>query len=235
MTDAELLTAIDALRTKMVSVATGGARIEDATPEFSRTYISVAAELARRGIENPLPYADLWAWYGRWSSGDMPKYQHRRMFVAEIVNPLLEQIQAKRTPEFEPTGWAKVDRQVGELRSRLSSSGSEEQFQAIGLLCREALISAAQSVYVRERHPSLDGVIPSETDAKRQLDAYIAVEYAGGPNDEIRKHMRSALDLSVNLQHKRTASFREAAVCAEATISVINILAITSGRRGPLA
>jgi hypothetical protein len=63
------------------------------------------------------------------------------------------------------------------------------------------------------------------------LEAYIAVELAGGPNEYARKYLRSALDFSVMLQHKRTATFRDAAMCVEATTSVINIVAIVSGRR----
>ncbi|MBX3521647.1 MAG: hypothetical protein KF807_00415 [Xanthobacteraceae bacterium] len=47
----------------------------------------------------------------------------------------------------EPTGWQKVDRQVQEMRSRLETATTEEQYQAVGLLCREILISAAQEVF----------------------------------------------------------------------------------------
>lgn len=217
----------------MVAVATGGPRINDANDQFQRTYAVVAAALGRRGIDNPLPYGNLWDWYGRWTSGDMPTYQSRRAFVSEIFYPLINRLRTGRVEDFEPTGWARVDRTVGELRDRLASATAEEQFQAVGLLCREALISVAQAVYIPERHPPLDGVAPSQTDAKRMLEAYGAVELGGGANDETRKHARSALDLAVNLQHKRTATFRDAAMCVEATTAVVNIVAIVSGRRDP--
>jgi hypothetical protein len=108
---------------------------------------------------------------------------------------------------------------------------TEEQFQAVGLLCREVLISVAQVVYDPRRHPSEDGVTPSETDAKRMLDGFIAVELPGGSNEGARRHARAALSLANDLQHHRTADYREAALCAEATISVVNIAAIISGRR----
>lgn len=233
MKDAELLQAVEYLRNTMMAVATGGPRINDVNDEFQRTYAIVAAALARRRIENPLPYGNLWDWYGRWTSGDMPTYQSRREFVAEIFSPLINRIRTGRVDEFEPTGWARVDRTVGELRDRLASVTTEEQFQAVGLLCREALISVAQAVFIPERHPPLDGVTPSQTDAKRMLEAYIAVELGGGTHEEARRHCRSALDLAVGLQHRRTATFRDAAMCVEATTSVINIVAIVSGRRDP--
>lgn len=233
MTDAELLQALDYLRNTMVTVSTGGPRIEDVNHQFQQTYADVAAVLARRGLENPLPYGNLWDWHGRWSSGDLPTYRSRRTFVGEIFNPLINRLRTGRVEQYEATGWERVDRNVGGLRDRLASSTTEEQFQAVGLLCREALISLAQAVYVLERHPTLDGVAASVTDGKRMLEAYIAVELGGGAHDEARKHARSALDLAVNLQHKRTAAFRDAAMCVEATTAVINIVAIVSGRRDP--
>ncbi len=131
----------------------------------------------------------------------------------------------------EPTGWQKVDRQVQEVRLRLDTAEAEEQFQAVGLLCREALISVAQEVFNPSRHKSTDGVVPSETDAKRMLETFLETELAGTSNEEARAHARAALRLALALQHKRTADFRTAALCAEASFSVINIVAILGGRR----
>jgi hypothetical protein len=133
----------------------------------------------------------------------------------------------------EPTGWPKVDRQFDEVRLRLREATSEEQFQAVGLLCREVLISIAQAVYVAERHPSSDGVSPSPTDARRMLEAFLSVELGGQVNEEARSYARAALKFAVALQHNRTANFRAAALCAEATASVINIVGIVSGARVP--
>lgn len=233
MTDAELLQALDRLRNTMVAVSTGGPRIQAENPEFELSYDQVSNELRRRAVANPIPYRSLWDWYGRWSSGDLPSYQSRRQFVASLFTPLIERIRTGYKTDFEPTGWERVDRTVGELRNRLAAAQSEEQHQAVGLLCREALISTAQAVYVAEKHPALDGVAISETDAKRMLEAYIAVEMGGGANEYLRKHTRAALDLAVNLQHKRTAAFRDAAICVEATTAIINTIAIMSGRRDP--
>lgn len=131
----------------------------------------------------------------------------------------------------EPTGWLKVDRQIQQARLFLQQADSEEEYQSVGLVCREVLISAAQATYVRERYPPLDDVEPSEVDASRMIDAIIAVELGGSANQEARAHAKAALKLTLALQHKRTADFRTAALCAEATISVVNILAILAGRR----
>ena len=133
----------------------------------------------------------------------------------------------------EPTGWPLVDRQLGEIRSRLSFASTEEQFQAIGLLCRETLISLAQTVFDPELHPFLDGIDASKTDAKRMLESYLTIKVSGRSEAIARKLAKGSLALANRLQHSRTASFRQAALCAEATASVINLIAIVSGARDP--
>lgn len=233
MTDAELFKALDHLKATMISVSTGGARIQDVQADFAESYDAVDLELKLRAIENTLPYRDLWEWYGRWSSGDMPTYRSRREFVADAFKPLVASVQSGRSAQVQPTGWARVDRNVTEVRARLASAKAEEQFQAVGLLCRETLISLAKAVYNPEKHKTLDGVAASPTDAKRMLEAYVAVALQGDANEYVRKHARAALDLAVNLQHKRTATFRTAAVCVEATTSVVNLIAIMAGLRDP--
>lgn len=138
-----------------------------------------------------------------------------------------------RTEIFEePTGWQRVDRQLQEVRLRLDAAKTEEQFQAVGLLCRECLISVAQEMYDAESHARDDPTKPSDTDAKRMLEAIIDKQLKGSANEEARAHAKAAVRLALALQHKRTADFKTAALCAEATSSVINIIAILAGRRG---
>jgi len=238
MTDRELIQSIEKLKNIMVSVSTGGQRIQDVNAVYKATYNEVDIELKGRNLENPNPYSDLWEWYGRWSSGDLPTYQSRRQFLSEMFSPILQELRnrvAGKQPSIpqEPTGWPRVDRTIGEIRKRLASANTEEQFQAIGLLCREALISLAQSVYDPKIHRNLDGVPPSETDAKRMLENYIASTLSGSTNEAARKHAKAAYGLATDLQHRRTANFRQAALCAEATASIVNIIAIISGRRDP--
>jgi hypothetical protein len=155
-----------------------------------------------------------------------------------LYEPLLTRLRSdEKAPSAilftEPTGWTKVDRTRDEIRKRLEEASTEEQFQAVGLLCREALISLGQAVFDSERHIPIDGVKPSTTDAKRMLEAYLAVELGGHIHETARKHARAAFDLANDQQHHRTPTFRQAAMCAEATTAVVNLVAIISGRRDP--
>jgi len=233
----QLLKELEAQRNTMVSVSIGGARIQAVNAEYIERREAIAHALAERQIDDPNPYSDLWQWYGKWKS-DLPSYQSRRAFIGDMYDGLLVRIrgelQCKAHRVFEePTGWAKVDRSIGEIRRRLGEAKSEEHFQAVGLLCREALISFAQVVYDPSLHPPLDGTTVSPTDAKRMLEAFLAVELEGAANQIARRHARAALDLANELTHKRTASFRPAALCAESTTSVIHLVAIVSGQRDP--
>lgn len=137
------------------------------------------------------------------------------------------------SPPDTSTAWPRVDRAIGEIRRRLADAQNEEQFQAVGLLCREALISLAQAVHDPSRYPPTDGKIPSSSDAKRMFDAYIAIELSGSSHEAARRHAKAAYDLANDLQHRRTANYRQASLCVEATNSVVSVIAIVSGHRDP--
>jgi len=232
----DLAKLLEKQKSLMVSVSTGGARIQDVNNDYQSSLPEISDGLRERDLTDSNPYEDLWAWYGKWSDGSLPSYQSRRTFLSEVFIPLIKTIRGMNTasvnPVFEePTGWHRVDRSMGEIKLRLAQANSEEQYQGIGLLARETLISLAQAVYNPDLHTSSDDVQPSKTDAKRMIEAYISTELEGKSYENVRRHARASHDLANDLTHKRTADFRLAALCAEATNAVINILSIISGRR----
>lgn len=232
----DLVKLLEAQKSIMVSVSTGGARIQDVNNDYQSSLPEISEAFRERELVNPNPFKDLWEWYGKWSEGSLPTYQSRRAFLSEMFSHTIETIKGMKiasvNPVFEePTGWNRVDRGMGEIKLRLAQASAEEQFQGIGLLARETLISLAQAVYDSELHPSIDGTEPSKTDAKRMLGAYISSVLPGKSNENIRRHAKASLDLANDLTHRRTADFRLAALCAESTNAVVNILSIISGRR----
>jgi hypothetical protein len=237
MTAEQLLEEIESQRNVMSDVSTGGARIQLVNDDYKARRERIRVGLAECGIEDPNPFTDLWRWYDRWSSGDLPSWRSRRAFLAELYDPLIDELKRRMSGvsfvAVEPTGWARVDRGTERMRAQLERSKSEEDFQGVGLLCREILISLAQAVFDPQRHGPVADKKPSDTDAKRMLEAYISEELPGGGNEEARRYAKAAIDLANALQHRRTASFRDAAICAEATSSVVNMVAIISGNRDP--
>src|SRR5260370_665443 len=131
--------------------------------------------------------------------------------------------------ETEGGVWDGAYADLGAARERLRTAKTASEHQTVGLLCREALISAAQAVFDPLRHVQEGTSLPSPTDAKAGLAGYLVIELAGAANEEARRHAKAAVDLSYALQHKRTAGYRDGALCLEATSSTLNILAIVSG------
>ena len=220
----------------MTSVATGGPRIQVKNDQYKERRKQIKKYLASIELSDPNSFEDLWAWYSRWSSGDLPTYQSRRDYVKTLYKKLLDNLAgasniSSSEPTQEPTGWEKVDRLVESIVHKLPNANREEEFQTIGLLCRECLIALAQAVYDSSRHITSDNIVPSKTDAYRMLEAYFSTEYKGSTNETLRKHAKAALAIANELQHKSTATTKHAALCAEATRTVVNIVAITSEKR----
>jgi len=126
--------------------------------------------------------------------------------------------------------WSEVDRIIIKAGEQLRKGESSEDFQTIGLLCREALISLSQAVFDPSQHKVNDGVEPSQTDSKRMLDAFFLYELSGGSHEEARRYARASISLADSLVHRRTASYRDAALCIEATQSTANLVSIITGR-----
>jgi hypothetical protein len=232
-----LIQDIETQKALMINVSTGGQRIQQVNDEYKKRREEITSKILTLKIEDPNLFSDLWAWYGKWSDGSLPSYQSRRIYISELYQPLLDGIfrlsarKYESTLIIEPTGWARVDRIVDKIIQALPRAKNEEDFQSIGLLCRETIISLAQAVYIPDLHPPLDNVMPSETDAKRMLESYVAAQLPGSSNEELRKYVKDSYQLAVTLQHKRNASFRESALCVEATRSLVNTIAIIAGRR----
>jgi hypothetical protein len=223
-------------RNQLVSIATGRGRIRDVDDYYKARQHRIAAGLEARGLQNPNPFESLWDWYRRYKS-DFASYSERRNFINTMYAPLIAKVlhaPEAAVPRREPTGWERVDRGVEKARARMESARDEEDYQTVGLLCREVLISLGQAVYDPALHSSPDGVTPSATDAGRMIEAFLAQAAEGRSYENVRRHAKAALQLGVELQHKRTADFRAAALCLEATSSLTNIVNILSGRRDPM-
>lgn len=85
-------------------------------------------------------------------------------------------------------------------------------------------IMIAQQVYNSKIHICEDGVVPSDTDSKRMLDAYFQYSLKGTSNERQRKFAKSAVDLANQVTHDRCATRKDAELCYIAVSSVANIV-----------
>jgi len=214
-------------REMMIDVATGGTRIQD-VDDYYRAREARIRRANPGDIKYENPHPDLWDWYRHWNN-ELPQYRDRRFYVRQMFSPAIDLVSSRSLLLSEPreeTGWERVDRALAKARDQLENASAEEDCQAIGLLCREVIISLAQAVFDPELHEPIDGVRPSATDANRMLEGYVAHVFPGASYKEVRAHARAALALALNLQHRRTATRQLAALCVEATASTAAIFSI---------
>jgi hypothetical protein len=223
----------------MREAAAGEAQIDRVNADYRRRKQECRERLAELGLPDPNPFDDLWAWQGRWQT-EFPTADARREYVGEVYAPLAERLRAlvltgerqgPRDGGVPASKWTRVDRGLDKMVEALGNAKHTEDYQAVGFYGREVLISLAETVHDPTRHPSLDSVGPSNTDARRRLEAFIEVELQGGGNTSVRRHARLTIELANELTHKRTAEFRLAAHCLEAVRSACEHVAIADGRR----
>lgn len=234
----KLIEALQSQRDLLISVATGGPLINTVNDDFTTRQDFIERGLSERGIENAIQYEDLWEWHEEWKCESLSSWRSRRAHINALVNPLIKKVRRLGKTSVHalfapPTGWAHVDINIAEMRTRLAHAQTEVQFQEIGLLCRETLITLGQMVYDPQAHSSTHEGATSKTDAKRMLDAFLAAKLPGKTNENARRLTKSSVDYANEITHKRTAVFRQAAMCVEATTSVVNLIAIISGQRDP--
>lgn len=223
-------------RQMMIDVATGGRPIQEVDDFYSARQARIAEACAAAGIRYENSFASLWDWYHYWKD-NFGRYTERRQYIRKLfTGPVASAAGRINKPSpvavREPTGWERVDRGLGKARTQFAAAGVEEDWQAVGLLCREVLISLAQAVYDPAIHRTEDGVTPSSTDAKRMIEAYVGREFSGASFQEVRAHARASVDLTLNLQHRRTATRQLADLCLEATSSTVAVISIIAGRTG---
>ena len=214
-------------RQMMIAVATGEQLIQDVNDYYVARQ-SRLCEALPADITYDNPHSDLWAWYHHWKQ-HLGSYAERRTYVRGLFLPGIDGL-ARRTSlsiaDREPSGWERVDRSLGKARAQLELASAEEDYQAVGLLCREVIISLAQAVFDPAIHKTIDGVEASKTDANRMLEAYVAHVFPGDSYKEVRAHNRASLALALNLQHRRTATQQLASLCVEATASTVAVVSI---------
>jgi hypothetical protein len=232
-----LLADVIVHRNGMLAVGTGGARIEEVDDLYKARQKRIGKQLAAEAIPYSNTYASLWDWFKDPNGWTRNSYASRRAVVGGIFDPVIEALcavpESDPVPAREPSGWNKVDRAVEKARASLSASKHAEDYQTIGSLCRDLLISLGQAVFDPNAHKHPDNLQVGPADAKRMLEAYIASERGGDSNEELRAQVRTTYKLAAALSHKRTPDFRSAALCLEATSSAVSIIAIIAGRRDP--
>ena len=220
----------------MISVATGGNRIQDEEERYKGLHLQTQRNCKKLNLTYNNTFSSLWDWYGKWKA-DFATYQERREYIRDLFAPTLayfEEMGNNNPIEtiVELNDWDRIKRTVTKIKRDSDLAKNEEDFQSIGLLCREVIISLAQAVFIPWLHGDKDekGVSISETDAVRMIGNYLNYSLSGSSNEELRSYAKNTNKLANMLTHKRNATKKDMLLAVSATISLINFIGIMEGK-----
>ena len=233
-TKESLLVLINEEMNTLIKAATAVISIRDSkeNDSYRRNHEYIDDILKKLGLEPIHKYRDLWDWYNDYKNRELKTYESRRVFIRQLYRPLIELIQnsdENRTGLFhyEKTGWDKVDKEVDSFKDAISKAQSNREYQAVGMLGRELLITLAQTVYNKEKHPAIDGANISNTDSKRMLEAFVShCLKEKGKWEKETKYIKNAINFANELTHERSADIVDAKLCYSAVISTVQIIKI---------
>lgn len=228
---------LESLKDLMISVATGGERIQSVDERYKTLHNSILIRCKKLNIKYENSFVGLWDWYARWSN-EFPHYQERRQFINQLFAPTFDAFLVDNnppsiaTPIVEISDWDRINRTVIKIKQNSNNANNEEDFQQIGLLCREVIISLAQVVYNPDEHGKTDekGTVIGKTDAIRMIGNYINVRLAGSSNEELRAYAKATNKLANLLTHKRDAGKQDMLLSVSATIALINFIGILENK-----
>ena len=217
----------------LIKAGTGVIQIRDKkeNDEYKRKHQYLVGLINQLGLEPVHGYADLWDWYNDYKLKDLSTYQQRRAFIRDIFNPLEDTLTNSEDTSmnllhYEPTGWDKVDDGIASMKDVLISADKTMDYQSVGMYGRELLITLAQTVFDKDKHPSTDGTDIGSADSKRMLDAYIHYCMHKKSKEREVKFAKAAVDFSNELTHNRTATAMDAELCYNAVLSTIHIIRV---------
>lgn len=229
---AKLKQSIETIKNIMVSVATGGNRIQEEEDRYKKLHIQIEHDCKKLNLTYNNTYSSLWDWYGKWKA-DFQTYKERRTYIKELFTPTLAYFdETENYNNIEPfvdlDDWERIKRTITKIKRDSNVAQNEEDFQAIGLLCREVIISLAQAVYNPMLHGTTDekGVVIGNSDAVRMIGNYISTELKGSSNDELRAYAKNANKLANKLTHERNATKKDMLLTVASTLTLINFIGI---------
>ena len=226
-----VLRLIEEEKETLIKAGTGIIQIRDTkeNENYKQRHQYLTSLLKQLGLEPVHRYTDLWDWYNDYKQRNLDSYQSRRFFIRDIYAPLIETLEnseenATTLLTYEPTGWDMVDDGVGCMKEVLVSAEKTLDYQSVGMYGRELLITLAQAVFDKAKHPSTDGTDIGTSDSKRMLDAYIHYCMHKKSKEREVKFAKAAVDFSNELTHNRTATAMDAELCYNAVLSTVHII-----------
>ncbi len=122
--------------------------------------------------------------------------------------------------------WEKVNRHIQEMRFILRTAVAEGDYHNIVLISLDTFDSLAEAAFDPDQNPTINGKSLSEMDAATKIKSLLEKELKGETNKETLGYTKAALKLAVSLQKTSNFDHRTAAICVEATASLVKLVSI---------
>jgi hypothetical protein len=224
-----LIALLAAQQALLISVATGGPQIDTVNAEYKRRHRALSSGLTRLGLTSPFPWRDLWEWYGRWSSGDLPSYASRRQYIRELSAPIDDELSRRLSSArlvdwgSDRQTWASLEARLDGLKKELDAATDLDDLQDVGRRAREIIIDAANLVFDISMVPDGDDP-PKGSDAKRRIELFLDTRAAGTSHVELRRLIRAAWDLANSITHSSRVGRIDAFAAAQGTVVIVRCL-----------
>lgn len=224
-----LIQLVERQRDLITAVATGESITPPLDSEYKRRRRKIRPGLQRLGIEDPFPWPDLYQWWGFCSAPRMTTYMQRRTYVAEIAEPVLDELERRRSGLVDwsrgggSVTWATLQGRLDGLRGELNRARTHDDLQDVGRRAREIIIDAANMVFDESMLPDNEPT-PSPNDAKRRIEFYLNHRVPGQSQADLRRVVRAVMDLANTVTHSDSISRVDAYATAQATVFIVRTL-----------
>ncbi len=226
-TIAELKEQVQRQANMLVAAGTGQLLIKEGDPEYKRLDGFVIANLRRLGLRSPFPWRSLGEWHGFYSQGSYPTYASRRVHIASLANPAIEQlgeiegtgsVHDPGSDETEPT-WDGINTRIAGLIQEYSTARVKDDWQDVGRRSREILIELGKLIADPSFVP-IGEQAPKAADAKAWFDLFINARAGGSHHAELRVVMKKTWDLAQKVTHGDIGDI-DAYAAAQATVMIV--------------
>lgn len=229
------LALLDLIRDDLDASGTRGA--ERLTDEDMRlTVRALERASGRAGVEVKLPFRDHTAWRSYWvRKGAKGSWQARRNLLSEIFDEPYARLMAEQVRSLDSTlaiavsshdrlGWPEVDTEIGELRKHFRIGSTPQDYRAVGNDCVHITEALSRVVYRHAEHGEPGETEPPHTQTKLRLERYVMSRLPGSGNAELRKQVRSTIELAQAVKHQSAPDRVSAGIAADAVILLANML-----------
>lgn len=212
----------------------GSRRTDDESRLLMRTLHAILDRLGITTFDPPFRSFDTFYKYWR-TNGGYGSWQARRDMLDEHFEPLRDELDEREARSLsgtlvdpisprKTTGWASVDEELNEMRRHFTNAVTEQDYSNVGNDAVATLEALSRTVYSHAVHGAQGAPEPPVSNTKERLGCYVEVSLTGPENAELRKLVRSAIELAQATKHRRSGDRRSAGVTADAVLLVANLL-----------